>query len=213
MVLRNPLSRGSTCLVVLLFVVFVCGCNQRPARKKLPDGIAGNVFSWEGVTTSWDRQLEKLPGLPPFYATDTMLRVGGRATDLLDVALPDQEFDSLAERLVTAYSPMARTLLDELKARGEKGVLIDLRANAEASCADGYSASYQVGLQGQVDDGLSLPVVFCWDAPSTARATAFMDALRGMPGFIYTRIVAGRNGSSGEAGCFSANPPTNFDQQ
>ena len=73
--------------------------------------------------------------------------------------------------------------------------------------------AYQVEKQGPAGARLSLPVVFCWDGTSAARATALIDALQKMPEFRYTRIDGGKNDRPTDAGCFSADPPTNFDQQ
>jgi hypothetical protein len=164
------------------------------------------------ITT--DRHCEKVPGLPPFYTSDTTLRLTGRTTDLLTLTLPDPAYDSVAVYLVSAWSPMARSLLDQLAARGEKGVLIDLRTGlfGQDHSRD-QSLAYQVARQESAGARLSLLVVFCWDGASAARARAIIDALREIPGFGYSRIDAGKDDRPIDASCFSADPPTNFDQQ
>jgi hypothetical protein len=198
-------------LVLIIFAAW--SCNGRPARKKLPD-LAGDGASWEGAMTTPNRHPEQITGLPPFYAGDTTLLLRGRTTNLLTITLPEPAYDSLALQLVTTWSPMARPLLDQLSAWGEKGVLIDLRTGpSRQDLSGGWSTAYQVDRQGSAGTRLSLAVVFCWDGAAAARATKFIDALREMPGFRYTRIDAGKDDRPTDAGCFSANPPTNFDEQ
>jgi hypothetical protein len=213
MMTKNPSPLHRRWLGLVLLLVVAWNCNGRPARKKLPD-LTGDPASWEGVTTTADRHPEQIPGLPPFYASDTTLLLGGRTADLLTISLPEPAFDSLTMRIVTAWSPMARTLLDQLAARGEKGVLIDLRsASSQQDRSGASSTAYLVEKQGSAGAQLSLPVVFCWDGASAARARAFIDVLQKMPEFRYIRIDRGKGNPPVNAGCFSADPPTNFDQQ
>jgi hypothetical protein len=213
MVRKNLFSLYRLWLSLVLIIIAAWSCNGRPARKKLPD-LGGDLASWEGIKINQDRHPEQIPGLPPFYASDTTLRLGGRTTDLLTITLPDPAYDSLATKLVTAWSPVARTLLDQLAARGENGVLIDLRTDPTGQDHSGIeSASYQVDRQVLAGARISVPVVFCWDATSATRATAFIEALREMPGFRYTQIDDNRDSRWVDNGCFSADPPSNFDQQ
>jgi hypothetical protein len=215
MVPRRLLTRPQPWLGLLLMAALLSGCEGRPARKKLPD-LDGVEVSYEGTNSIGDRTPETIPGLPPFYATDTNMRIGGRATGLLAIALPDPDFDSLAQRMVTAWGPSAALLRDQLLSQGCKGVLIDLRTKAGPSAHDARTESYRVEGQQAATVFLSIPVVFCWDAASAGRAMAFIDALRAMPEFRFTRIEGSDTSRSSGAtleDCFSANPPTNFDQQ
>jgi hypothetical protein len=213
MVRKDSFSQHRKWLGLSLIIVAAWSCNGHPPRKKLPD-LAGDVPSWEGAMTTADPHPEKIPGLPPFYVGDTTLYLEGRTRDLLSISLPDPAFDSLTMKLVSAWSPMARTLLDQLAARGEKGVFIDLRTGLSRQDQSGHwSTAYRVERQESGCARLSLPVVFCWDPASAARAAAFIDALREIPGFWYTRIEPGKDDLSVDSRCFSADPPTNFDQQ
>jgi hypothetical protein len=213
MVRKNPFSKYRFWLVLVLIIIAVWSCNGRPARKKLPD-LAGDPAFWESTMTIVDRHPEKIPGLPPFYASDTTLLLGGRTSDLLTISLPDRTYDSVAVQLVTAWSPMARTLLDQLAARGEKGVLIDLRISLSRQDHFGdRSTAYQVESQVSAGARLSLPVVFCWDRASAARAAAIINRLRGIAGFRYTPIDGDKDDRPNDPGCFSADSPTNFDRQ
>jgi len=213
MVTKNPFPPHRRWLGLVLLLVVAWSCNGRPPRKKLPE-LAGDLASWEGLMTTADRHPEQIPGLPPFYASDTTLILWGRTTDLLTITLPEPAYDSLTMHLVTLWSPMARTLLNQLAARGEKGVLIDLRTVPSwQDRSGGSSTAYWVEKQGSAGSRLSLPVVFCWDPGSAVRATAFIDVLREMPGFRYIRIDGSKDNRTTDAGCFSADPPTNFDQQ
>jgi hypothetical protein len=213
LVRKNQVLQRRLWLGLVLIIVGVWSCNGRPARKKLPD-IAGDQASWEGVRTAADRHTEQIFGLPPFYVGDTTLRLAGRTSDLLAISLPEPAFDSLAVQLVATWSPMARTLMDRLAARGDRGVLIDLRTgSSRQDHPGGSSTTYRVDRQEPTGARLTLPVVFCWDLASTARAMAFIDALREIPGFRYIWIDGRKDGRQPDAGCFSADPPTNFDQQ
>jgi hypothetical protein len=215
MVVRKISTRLQPWLWLVLAATLLLGCRGRPARKKLPD-LNGMETSFEGASSIRDRTPETIPGLPPFYATDTTVRIGGHTTELLAIALPDPDFDSLAQRMVKAWAPSAAFLRDQLLSQGCKGVLIDLRTEAGPSAPDARTESYRVEGQQAATVFLSIPVVFCWDAASAGRAMAFIDALRAVPGFRFTRIVGSETGRSSGAApddCFSAYPPTNFDQQ
>jgi hypothetical protein len=213
MVTKNPFPLIRQWLGLVLILVVAWSCNGHPARKKLPD-LAVYFASWEGVMTTTNRHPEQIPGLPPFYVSDTTLLLQGRTSDLLTIALPEPAYDSLAAKLVTAWSPMARTLLDQLAALGKKGMLMDLRIDPSRQGHSGdCSAAYRVDRLGAAGARLSLLVVFCWDSASAARATTFINALRVMPGFRYTWIDGGKDHQSTDAGCFSPDSPTNFDQQ
>ena len=107
-------------------ISFMSGCKAgREMRKTLPD--AGNV----------DLDNSFVPGLLPFYATDTSID-GKKFTAIY---LRNSAYDSLASTIVQSYEPFAESVLIMLAQQHIKGVLIDFRQNNEQ---DLLETAYQI---------------------------------------------------------------------
>lgn len=165
----------------LLVLAGLCaGCEGStggpPERKKLPD-LAGSP-SWEGPYQQ-EQEQQEFPSGKLFVYSDTS--IDGKTYISLLLHNPAQ--DSVALALINMYKPMVGSAIGFLQQRGKAGVLLDLRGKAGSR---EFSASFVTKNR----QGLSMPVIFLWDASSGARADLFMERLREIPG---VESIAGRN--------------------
>jgi len=191
--LRNYKRVALIPLLMLMLYSCMPGAGA-PARKKWPEL---NGFQGAGGLTT---QVTSEMGLP-FQTGYTDMMMGNGMATLFTISLPGAGDDSAIMNLVNTYRPFAVHLLTQWAQQQNKGVLIDLRANAGQ---DLHRADYLVQREG----AFSIPVVFLWDGFTAGRAAAYMNLLHVSPA-VNVNQVSGESISFGrsQAGfgnCFPA---------
>jgi hypothetical protein len=148
----------------------------RPERKTLPDRFTENGIEqkfWEKT----DRGLNTSNGISPempFYAADTTLN-GQKFTVIY---LRNPEYDSLAFNIIKSYEPFAGSLLKIIAEQEVKGIVIDLRQNADDKSGQANFLVTNHNKQGlESGKSLSINIVFLWDENSASRVVGFMNEL------------------------------------
>lgn len=179
----------------MLLIGIFSSCGGRPERKKMPE-FAGLNLEGEPPFKSQETGIKEWP----FYTGDTSIMIDGTVSTFLSLAMPYPAYDSLAWSTVKAYEPFAVSFLMEWARLGKDGILIDLRNNTGRET---HRADFRI--EGRESAIMPIPVVFLWDAGSTARATAFIGTLRLLPE-INCSFTGGEDGMAfgqiGRQDCF-----------
>ncbi len=184
--------------IVLCSIVF-WGCNEKPARKKLPDFT--EIIGWEEMPLA-KKTIE------PFSICDTSLMQNGRPTDFFSIAMPDPSQDSAAINIVKSYEPFSGIFIHQWMKQKRKGILIDLRTQA----GDCDRADFI--LKENADTvNVSVPVIIIWDHPSDFRVDYLMKTIASFPE-IKCNLISNSRRKEGIArnDCFSPAAPS-FDEQ
>jgi len=188
-------------MMLTLWVIALCACDGRPARKKLPDFTS--LQGWEDLPLAkTEKQF--------FFTSDTTIMEGSRLVNFLSISLPDPMYDSLAISMATSYKPLAATLIEQWSKKEKKGVLIDLRNKAGN---DDRRANFLVKKNLPDNANINIPVVLIWDRASAYRADYLIKLMSSMPE-IKCDLISESNKPEGigRNDCFSPVIPS-FDQQ
>jgi hypothetical protein len=165
------LINQAACLLLLTGTFFGCAPTDSPGeRKKLPKMIGGGV-EWESAASFADGGVSVAPGNRGFSYGDTL--VEGRR--FYSVSLSGGGVDSMAMQLVKMYEPFAPGAIQILQQQGFSGVLVDLREGR----GTGFRSETFLATSAF---GQSAPLIFLYDAGSSARASAYIQKLHQLPG-------------------------------
>lgn len=163
--------------LILPLYILIGSCKAgRPERKTLPDRFTENEIEqkfWE-KTGSGSNTGNSISADMPFYAADTTFN-GKKFTAIY---LRNPEYDSLAFNIIKSYEPFAGSLLKIIAEQEIKGILIDLRQNADVKSGQAnFLVTNHSNQNLESGKSLSVNIVFLWDENSASRVVGFMNEL------------------------------------
>lgn len=187
-------------LTLVLCAIFICGCEQRPTRKKLPD-----ISMMQG----WEEMPIAKKAMPPFFIYDTAVIQNGKPANFLCISIPDPAQDSMALTIAASYEPFASSLVQQWQKNNHKGFLIDLRSKDDNS----LRADFLLNKNSQEDRDAKVSVVLLWNSGADYRANYFIKTIASFPEIKCNLISDSRKKEGLErTDCFSPTEPS-FDQQ
>ncbi len=187
-------------VVICCTIIFFCGCEQRPARKKLPD--ISFMQGWEEMPLAKKERA-------PFFIYDTAVIQNGKPVNFLCISIPNPAQDSMALNVAASYEPFASSLMQQWQKNNHKGVLIDLRSKDDNS----ERADFLLKKNIEEDGSIKIPIVLLWNGGSDYRADYFIKAIASFPEIKCNLISDSRKKEGVERNdCFSPTEPS-FDQQ